>query len=276
MPSRGEVLVAIMNSQRDMDLARVQNWYRIPVASVDKFLKRQWPPNWLAFYQTKVFGSEAYAINYYARVQNIHKVYRYELFPIESRNQKTEKQYYKLELNQFQQLPEPITSHRRRRITFITTTLKKLKTATEINDLYDESPLEEKVWNGLKELKINAERQEQIKVKEKNYFLDFAIYCANGNINVETDGDTWHATKDRIPSDNLRDNDLHTLGWHTFRFNTHQVQEEMGSYCIPKIVEAINRLGGLGQQGKLVLDLPEQTTLEGNQLNLFQVKPDNS
>lgn len=277
MPSRGEVLVAIMNNKRDMDIAREQNWYRIPVRSVEKFLKRRWPPNWLALYQTKVSGSEAYAVNYYARVQNIRKVYRHELFPSESCNEKTKKRYYKLELAQLQQLPKPIASHRRRRITFIATTLKKLKTAVEINDLYNESPLEEKVWNELKDLGIDAERQEQIRVKErKTYFLDFAIYCTNGNINVETDGDTWHADKDRIPLDNLRGNDLHALGWHTFRFNTHQVQEEMGSYCAPKLVEAINRLGGLGQQGKLVLGSPERTTLEGDQqLNLFQVKPEN-
>lgn len=165
MPSRGEVLVAIMNSKRDMDIACEQSWYRIPVESVERFLKRRWPPNFLAFYQTKVFGSKAYAVGYYARVQNIRKVYRYELFPnacgdaprTESCNQKTEKQYYKLELAQLQQLAKPITSHRRRRITFIATTLKKLKTAIEINDLYDESPLEEKVWSELKELGIDSE-----------------------------------------------------------------------------------------------------------------------
>lgn len=137
------MLVAIMNNKRDMNIAREQNWYRIPVESIEKFLKGQWPPKFLAFYQTKVFGSEAYAVNYYAQVQNIRKVYRYELFPnaysdasqTESHKEKAKLQYYKLELAELRQLPNPILSRRRQRITFIATTLKKLETAIEINHL---------------------------------------------------------------------------------------------------------------------------------------------
>lgn len=44
---RGEVLVAIMNKHSDFILATDQHWYRIPVDSVDKFLKKRWPPQWL-------------------------------------------------------------------------------------------------------------------------------------------------------------------------------------------------------------------------------------
>ena len=50
-----------------------------------------------------------------------------------------------------------------------------------------------------------AERQALIQVAERRYFLDFAIYCASGQIDIETDGDTWHADPERIPLDNLRD-----------------------------------------------------------------------
>ena len=92
---------------------------------------------------------------------------------------------------------------------------------------------------------------------------------------VETDGDTWHADKKRIPIDNLRDNNLHQRGWYTLRFNTYHVREEMAEYCIPTIVETINRLGGLGQEGQLVLSLPNPATADGfQQLNLFQFQND--
>ena len=64
MTARGEVLVAIINNLPDMTLDRHRHWARIPSDSVSKFLKNSWPPQWLAFYQTKVFGSEAYAVNY--------------------------------------------------------------------------------------------------------------------------------------------------------------------------------------------------------------------
>lgn len=140
----GEVLVAIMNNKRDMEIAREQHWYRIPVDSVERFLRNRWPPEWLAFYQTKVFGSEAYAVHYYACVLQICKVGRYELFPDEPQSDKSQKIYYKLELSPLQELPQPIVSHRKRRITFISTTLVKLTTAITIHDLYDNNVLENK------------------------------------------------------------------------------------------------------------------------------------
>ena len=51
---RGEVLVAIMDNKRDFTILQEQLWYRVPA---DKALKC-WPPTWLAFSQTKVFGDE--------------------------------------------------------------------------------------------------------------------------------------------------------------------------------------------------------------------------
>lgn len=83
MGYRGEVLVAIMNNQHDMALTRYEGWYRIPVDNVQKRLKDRWPPRRLAFYQTKKFGPEAYAVNYYADVIGIRERSRPELFPDE-------------------------------------------------------------------------------------------------------------------------------------------------------------------------------------------------
>ena len=76
MGVRGEVLVAIMNNPLDWVIARDQHWYRIPLSSVENLLKERWPPQWLAFYQTKDFGDEAHAVNYYARVLHIRKAFR--------------------------------------------------------------------------------------------------------------------------------------------------------------------------------------------------------
>ncbi len=84
----GEVLVAIMNNLLDFVIARDQHWYRIPVRSVENLLKERWPPQWLAFYQTKVFGSEAYAVNYYTRIPDIRKVFRWQLFPDQPHDQR--------------------------------------------------------------------------------------------------------------------------------------------------------------------------------------------
>jgi len=249
--TRGKVLVAILNNLLDFGVARDQHWYRIPVSSVHKRLKDRWPPQWLAFYQTKVFGSEAYAVNYYARVLDVRKKRRWELFPDQPRDERSRRTYYQLVLEPLRRLSRPILSRRWRRIVFIPTTWAKFSRAIEINDLYDESPLEDRLWAALKRWQIPAERQEFVRVKDRSYALDFAIYCASGKIDVETDGDTWHANPERIPLDNLRDNDLGTAGWRVLRFNTPQVREQMDEYCLRTVVENINRLGG-ADEGRLV------------------------
>ncbi len=39
MADQGEVLVAIMNNKRDFAILRQKQWYRIPISSVNKWLK---------------------------------------------------------------------------------------------------------------------------------------------------------------------------------------------------------------------------------------------
>jgi very-short-patch-repair endonuclease len=252
MTRRGEVLVAILNNPLDAELAHHQLWYRIPVASQQKWIQHGWPPKWLAFYQTKIFGEEAFSVRYYARVIDVLQKYRWELFPMQPRDERENRRYHQLILEPPQRLPEPIFSRRQRRITFITTTWQKFINAAEINDLYDESSLEDHLWAELKRLRIQAERQEWISVGERRYALDFAVYCARGKLNIETDGDEWHANPERAAIDNLRDNDLESQGWQQLRFTARQIQEQMAEYCVPTIAETINTLGGVQEGSQLV------------------------
>jgi len=260
MANRGELLVAIINNQHDFNLAHDHHWYRIPVSSAEKLLKERWPPQWLAFYQTKIFGQEAHAVTYYAKVTEIRKVPRQQLFPDEQPNPKSRKWYYQLFFSPLQALPKPIYSRRFRRIVFIPTTVAKFFNAVEINDLYDESPLEDKLWSELKHLRIQAERQELVEIDDRYYILDFAVYCAKGNIDIETDGDTYHANSEKSAKDNIRNNNLEAAGWKVLRFTTFQIQEQMTEYCIRNITNTINRLGGVEEGGiiprKIDLDAP--------------------
>jgi very-short-patch-repair endonuclease len=261
MAGRGEVLVAILNNHLDFEIAQDKHWYRIPVASVNKWLKDRWPPQWLAFYQTKVFGAEKHAVNYYARVLRIRQVYRWQLFDMMPNDPKAHRRYYQLFLGSLQRLPAPILSRRWRRIVFIPTTWTKFVSATEINDLFDESSLEDCLWAALKRIQIAAERQMFVEVEKRYYALDFAIYCADGKLDIETDGDTWHANPERAGEDNVRDNALKTVGWRVLRFTTKQIREELDTYTVPKVVENIERLGGLNG-GRLI---PRH--IDGNILN---------
>jgi len=263
---RGEVLVAIMKEKADFGILREQRWYRIPVAKAPK----RWPPKWLAFYQTKVFGDEAFAVNYYGLVRNIQIVRRRELFPNEWQNPKSDHQYYQIHVHSLERLPAPIHSRRWRRIVFIPTTWKKFGQAVEINDLFDESPLEDRLWAELKRLQMAAERQWALTLGEAWYFLDFALFCAKGRVDVEADGDTWHAERERIPEDNRRDNALQSAGWHVLRFNGLQIRESLSGYCVPQIAETINTLGGLTDEGLVPRVFHQMPEGLAQQLSLFE------
>lgn len=268
MAGRGEVLVAILPKPLDLTIARTRLWYRIPVDQVDKRLRDRWPPYWVAFYQPKIFGAEAYSVNYFGRVVDIRDVARHDLFPDEPRDGRSERRYHQVFFDELRRREVPIRSPTWRRITFIPTTWQKFAAAGEINDLFDESPLEDLVWQEFKSLGIRAQRQEWIELGDHSYFLDFAIYCASGKLDVETDGDAWHANPRKAIADNERDNDLHSQGWSVLRFSTRQIGEEPGKYCVPKVVETINKLGGV-DEGAIPRLVPVKQADGSYQLGLF-------
>jgi len=265
---RGEVLVAILNNQLDFAILREQGWYRIPVSSVEKWLKERWPPRWLAFYQTKAFGEEAHAIHYYGEVLQIRKIPRGQLFPDDPQNPRNDQLYYQLFVEPLKKLPKPIYSHRLRRIVFIPTTWEKFVAAKEVNDLYQVSSLEEQMWAELKRLQVWAERQELVQIRSRFYFLDFAIYCIKGNIDIETDGDLWHANPERAALDNVRQNDLESIGWKILRFSSLQIQEQIQDYCVGMIVDNVEKLGG-PETGRLIPRKIDPDNEDIYQLSLF-------
>ncbi len=239
------LLVSIINNMRDFKIARDEHWYRIPFESVERFLNESWPPSFLAFYQTSAFGKNSFSINNYSKVINTKIVKRKELFPDEPLNEKSNRDYYKILIEPLNNLPKPILSRRWRRIVFIQSTWEKFIKAVEINDLFDGSVLEDKLWAEFKRLGIDIERQELVQIDNRFYFLDFAAHCMKGNLDIETDGDLWHHNPSAASQDNLRNNDLSSEGWQIIRFTSDQINEQLESYCIPHITHHINQFGGI-------------------------------
>lgn len=237
------VLVAILNNKQDFMIAQQQNWYRIPVKSAPRILREN-KVEYLALYQTKVFESEKYSIRWYAKITKISIVKRKNLFPNEIQNQKTETEYYKIEFQQLEALSEPIISQRGRRITFIPTSEEKFFKAKEINDIFNDSKIEDDLWEELKNNQISAERQYYVENGSFKAFLDFALFCKNLNIDVECDGDTFHLEEKDVKQDKQRQNDLAILGWTTIRFTTYQIEHEMEK-SISLLKDTINQYGGL-------------------------------
>ena len=263
---RGEVLVAIINSKRDFAILQNEHWYRIPVDTAP----RRWPPRWLAFYQTKVFGDERWSVNYYGRVRDIRTRRGRELGLYEPSHPKANRRYYQVRLESIERLAEPILSRRWRRIVFIPTTWAKFARAVEINDLFDESPLEDRLWAELKRLKIGAERQWDVNIGKAWYKLDFALFCEKGPLALETDGDAWHVGPESSDQDNVRDNDLKAAGWQVMRFTGRQIREQMADYCVPKITAMINRLDGLQEEGLVPRQFYSTPDGQAQQLSLFE------
>ena len=262
-----EVLVAVMNNHRDLEIARTQRWYRIPVKSANRYIRDLEQMQYLAFYQTRIFERDAFAVNYYAEIERMSTVPRIELLPDEAGHQNAEALYYKLEISPLQRLSQPIPIKRPRRVTFIKTTLAKFSMAQEINDLFHTSPIEDLMWEALKAAKVQAERQYEIRESDASYDLDFFVECSDGaKINIECNGDTYHSTKAARDHDRRRNTYLTTGGWLVQRFGTDEIRNDIHG-CIDRVRTLIDLHGGPVDRS-LVYDLYRDDT--DAQLNLFE------
>jgi very-short-patch-repair endonuclease len=141
-------------------------------------------------------------------------------------------------------LGQPVSLGKPRPLAFIHTNWGKLRSAQTINDLFHEGPLEEAFWRELKARDIPAERQWPEKIDGRRYFLDFALFCEKRNIDIETDGDSYHANPVKAAQDNRRNNDLESRGWSVLRFSSSQMEQEP-ERAIHVLAEAIETYGGL-------------------------------
>ena len=135
-----EMLLAIFKYKYSLTILQEDGWYHIPV---DRAPRSFQTVQWLCFYQGKVFGNEAYRVQYYGEIEGYDVVPYHELFPNRFESPKSDWPYYKVRLKELKQRPEPILSFRPRRISFVPTTLAKFEFATQINDLFNDSPLED-------------------------------------------------------------------------------------------------------------------------------------
>ncbi len=262
-PENKEVLVALLPRKSALDILKSERWYHIPVATAPK----RWPPKVIAFYQGKVFGKEeGYKIRYYGEVSRIDIVPRKELFPDDRENEhKAENLYYCVHIEKLEERPIPIISYRPRRLVFIPTTQRKFELAEQINDLFDGSPLEDRLWEALKHINILAERQWKIVVQSHKYYLDFAVFCKNGKLAIETDGYITHFdSRNQIDYDTWRQNEIELDDWRFLHYTTKQVQDKREPY-LAQIQKVVDQLGGTQEpekferkagkeQGKYIVD----------------------
>jgi hypothetical protein len=148
------ILVAILPSPRDMEIARVLGWYRIPLRRAPKVVA----VDYVAFYQpASAFGARGGQIELIAPVRGNELTTRAELIRDEPNHPHAREEYYKLSLGPLVQLPRPIPAGDWKRITFFYTTGELLEQAKTINDLIVPGEERKVLWQALRERALNSQ-----------------------------------------------------------------------------------------------------------------------
>lgn len=240
LQSETPALVAIVPRVKDWNLLRDRHWYRIPLRTAPADLP---DCRYLAFYQPGAFGKEKWRVSWYARVRGMTAVARSELLPDEPGHPRAAEPYWRIETDGLLRLPRPIPSRRLRRVIFIPTTLERLLVAEELNDLYRTSPIEDRLYYRLRDTGLAPERQFFVRDADRTHELDLALFCRDGGLNVECDGEQYHAGRDKAAADRDRDNRLTSSGWRILRFSGREINRTPAE-CVRVVKRTVRRLGG--------------------------------
>lgn len=162
-PDQSLILVAVIPSPRDMEIARVLGWYRIPFRYAPKIIS----VDYLAFYQPSVFGEEhSNRIETVAEVRGVELTTRREIIRDEPDHPRVDEEYYKIQLGTIQPLQESILAGKWKRITFLYTTGERLKSAKIINDLVVQSEERKILWRSLRERQEKFQAHGQLQANE--------------------------------------------------------------------------------------------------------------
>ena len=186
------VLVVIMNNKKDWAIVQDEGWYRIPAKHAPDCVPQV---DYLAFYFTAKFGSDKWAIHYYAPVMGHELVRRKDLFPAKANHPRAGEWYYQMMLGPLQHKLPPITSHKWRRITFIETTGDRFENALEMNDLFDkQSPLG-RLYVTLKEEGYTVEQYWHLAENQAEYVVDLAVETTGGWLGIQFNEDASKTEK---------------------------------------------------------------------------------
>lgn len=141
------VMVAVVTDRRDLEIARLLGWYRIPLRTAPKVVA----VDYLAFYQTGKFEEDKWRIQYIAPVRGHELTTRGELLHDEPDHPRAREEYFKIQIGPLESLPRPILAGKWRRVTFLYTTGEYLLNAKTVNDLVIHSDERQVLWRALRE-----------------------------------------------------------------------------------------------------------------------------
>jgi hypothetical protein len=147
------ILVCVLPGPRDLEIARLLGWYRIPFRTAPKVVA----VDCLAFYQPGTFGELGGRIEFLAPVRGHELTTRRELLRDELDHPHAGEEYYKIQLGPLERLEQPILADKWRRLTFLYTTGEYLLKARRLNDLVVQSDERQILWQSLRERAKNEQ-----------------------------------------------------------------------------------------------------------------------
>lgn len=147
------ILVAFLPTPRDLEIARLLGWYRIPLRTAPKVVA----VDYLAFYQPSTFGERGGQIEYVAEARGHELTTRGELLKDEADHPRAREEYYKIQIGALEKLKQPIVADKWKRITFLYTTGEYLLNAKTLNDLVVTDNERQVLWRSLRERAENEQ-----------------------------------------------------------------------------------------------------------------------
>ena len=154
LTSASLVLVCLLPAPRDLEIARLLGWYRIPFRTAPKVIA----VDYLAFYQPGSFGAQAGSIHYTAPVRGHELTTRAELLRDEPHHPRAAEEYFKIQLGALEKLNTPIKSGKWKRLTFLYTTGEYMLCAHTLNDLVVRTDERALLWRSLRERAESGQR----------------------------------------------------------------------------------------------------------------------
>ncbi len=166
------ILVTYIPSPRDMEIARLLGWYRIPLRTAPKVIA----VDFLAFYQPASFGESRWQIETVAPVRGHELVTRAELLRDQADHPKAHEEYFKIQLGPLQSLPRVVADKNWKRLNFLYTTGEYLLRAESLNDLVVQSEERRLLWRALRERASQAHGYGEAEIPQLD--LDPSILAA--------------------------------------------------------------------------------------------------
>lgn len=141
------ILVCLLPTPRDLEIARVLGWYRIPLRTAPKVVA----VDYLAFYQPSAFAQHGGQIEFIAQVKGHELTTRSELLRDEIDHPRAKEEYYKIQISELEKLPQPISADKWKRLTFLYSTGEYLLNAKTLNDLVVAGDERQILWRSLHE-----------------------------------------------------------------------------------------------------------------------------